>query len=72
MDDAYTRLAHAIVVLAAEDYRKALRDLSRNPDYKPALNTKAECEQFFQSEWFRLLTPLDGPMIMKRLQEEVM
>lgn len=70
--DPYQELANAIVLLAAEDYRKALKDLTRNPEYKTALNTKAEYEQFFQSEWFRLLTPLDGPMIMKRLQEEVM
>lgn len=34
MDDPYRTLANAIIVQAAKDYRKALRQLRRNRDTK--------------------------------------
>ena len=40
MDDPYRALANAIIVQAAKDYRKALRQLRRNPRYETARNEK--------------------------------
>ena len=59
MDDPYRTLANAIIVQAAKDYRKALRQLRRNPRYETARNEKNDVERFFHSEWFHFLTDED-------------
>jgi hypothetical protein len=67
MDDPYRNLANAIIVQAAKDYRKALRQLKRNPKYDAAKNTKNEVERFFHSEWFRFLTDADPDYLLDRI-----
>lgn len=69
--DFYHALANAIVELAAKDYRKALKRLARRPKDREGLSTKKECERFFRSSWFGILTGLDPDLLMKRLQREV-
>ena len=69
--DPYEELANAIILKAVSDYRKALRHLKGNPDYTKAVLTKYDCERFFRSEWFKALTKVDGPWLMRRLREEV-
>ena len=70
MNDPYENLANAIIVQAANDYRKALRDLKRNTDYAPALRDKSEVERFFRSGWYQMLTPVSGELLLKKLQAE--
>lgn len=67
MDDPYRNLANAIVVQAAKDYRKALRQLRRNPIYETARNEKNEVERFFHSEWFQYLTDADPDYLLDYL-----
>ena len=64
-------LANAIITQAAEDYRDALRMLKQNPSYKEALQMKSECEQFFGSDWYLMLTKVDPELIMMRIRKEV-
>ena len=64
----YSDLANAIIVQAANDYRKALRQLKRNPTYASARYTKAEVERFFHSEWFHYLTDADPDYIIEHLK----
>lgn len=71
MNDPYENLANAIITLAANDYRAALRTLERNPRYAPALQEKAALERFFRSEWYKLLTSVDGETLLRMLSEEV-
>lgn len=66
----YQELANAIVVQAAEDYRKALRQLRRNPGYSEALRTKEEAERFFRSKWYTALTSVDGEWLITVLRKE--
>ena len=68
--DPYQELANAIVVMAAKDYRHALRIQYRNPDSQTARIKIDEIERFFRSEWYRLLTDVDGEMLIKKLREE--
>ena len=68
MDEPYRNLANAIIVQAAKDYRKALRQLKRNPKYDAAKNTKTEVERFFHSDWFRFLTDADPDYLLDHLQ----
>ena len=68
--DGYERLANAIIIQAAKDYRVALRRLRCKPGNKDAQNEKESIERFFRSDWFRTLTEVDGEMLIRRLQEE--
>lgn len=67
METPYENLANAIIIQAAKDYRKALRQLRRNPYYASAVYTKHEVEQFFRSQWFQLLTNVDPEYLIEEL-----
>lgn len=69
--EAYEKLANAIVILAAKDYRRTLRKFYRNRSNPDVLSEKYKLERFFKSEWFGVLTAVDPEMLMRRLQEEV-
>ena len=70
MRDPYGELANAIVVQAANDWRKAVKKLEEDPYSKPAGAMRKECERFFLSRWFTMLTSVDGKMILRKLKEE--
>ena len=72
--DGYERLANAIIIQAAKDYRAARKKLRRTRLSKEA-RYKAEAEvqsveRFFRSDWFSCLSELDGEFILRKLQEE--
>ena len=71
MTDNYQNLANAIVLSAVTDYRKALHILSLYPKDKAAKSEKKQIEQFFRSEYYKLLTSVDGEMLISKLNEEV-
>ena len=68
--DGYEKLANAIIIQAAKDYRVALRKLQRKSNNKDAQAEKESIERFFRSDWFRSLTEVDGEMLIRKLQEE--
>lgn len=68
--DPYRKLANGIVIQAAMDYREARRLLQKNPDDAKMLKQKRSAEQFFRSQWCVFLTPADGRLILKKLEEE--
>lgn len=63
-------LANAIIVKAAEDYRTSIRNLKINPKHKESLIMLQDCESFFESQWYQMLTSVDGKMIMRKIREE--
>ncbi len=71
MEELYQDLANAIIVRAADDYRKALKKLKKDKDDIKAKSTKDECERFFLSEWYMMLTNVDGNWLMKMLRKEM-
>ena len=56
--NCYENLANAIIVQAVKDYKYGDNRLV------------IECEQFFHSDWFRLLTNVDGDMLISKIKEE--
>ena len=66
--EVYEDLAIAIIVNAANDYRKVLKKLEADPFNVYLLIERAEIEQFFRSQWYECLTTVDGTMILRRLQ----
>lgn len=64
-------VAAAIARVALNDYNTAMRQLSTNPDYDKALDTKADVERFFESNWFDLLCELSPDLTKMHLGEEM-
>ena len=60
--NGYENLANAIIIQAAEDYRRALESDNRG--------TQREIERFFRSDWFIVLTDLNPELLLKRLKQE--
>lgn len=61
----YENLANAIIERAAEDYKAALRE-------KRAIEANINSiERFFASQYFELLTKVDGPSLMRKIREAI-
>jgi len=71
MCEPYELLANAIVLLAVDDYRRALKKLKSNPQYSPALYTIREVERFFRSRWYAELTSVNPEKLILELKKEV-
>ena len=61
-EDPYQNLANAIVCVAADDYRTALKEGNTS--------LMLSLQQFFQSAWCGLLTDIDTELLMDALHKE--
>jgi hypothetical protein len=66
----WENLAEAVIMLACKDYRKAYRRHLTHPTKETETELNRE-RKFFRSDWFNVLTTLDGETILSRLEEEV-
>ena len=71
MDDNYQDLANAIIILATKDYRRALKRFMILPSSDSTKYEIKQLETFFQSDYYKLLTSLDGEILMEKLKQEV-
>ena len=69
--NAYENLANAIIVQAAEDYRRLLKRAKKNPANREALDEALQIERFFRSGWYQRLTNVDGEFRICKLQEDI-
>ena len=69
--DPYQALANAIIEQAVKDYRKALKIDYLHPQKQQYRQEVEDLERFFTSQWFELLTNLDGRSIMTRVRRMV-
>ena len=60
-------LANAIVYRAAKDYKKTMSKLAKDQEVEEMGDKKETLEKFFRSEWYCLLTNVDGEMLIQRL-----
>lgn len=70
MMDPYEKLANAIILSAVRDYRMARKKLKKRPKNEDAKLMVEDCERFFCSEWFQVLSNIDGKALLERLKEE--
>lgn len=61
--DPYEELANAIVLRAFKDYKKALK--------KDSVLMKRNCERFFESNMYEILTNVPADYLMKIAVEQV-
>lgn len=81
--DPYEELANAIIKQAVYDYKKALikakdDDIkSKNSrfknitDFNDNISKIKRLEKFFNSEWFNILTTVDGSYIITKIKNEI-
>lgn len=62
-------LANQIVLQAVSDYRKSLRGQRVNGRV-PIRKMINDLDDFFRSDWYKMLTKVDGEILLKQLQEE--
>lgn len=67
---AAEELANAVVIQAAKDYRKAMKELWLCPRNANARNMLRDCENFFKSRYFNMFTAINGVWLMNKLKEE--
>lgn len=60
VEAGYEALANAIIVQACKDYRKAIRHFD--------IYTMGQLRYFFHSQWFQLLTSIDGDRLIKDIE----
>ena len=70
-DEKYQELADAIILQAVKDFRPAYRRLKRFPGDVAAQYTVREITKFFCSDYFIVLTDLDGPAMLLRIMREM-
>lgn len=73
----WEQLADAIVLRACDDYRVAVLDARRRPKDKRQQKRKEvaafemeKLEHFFRSDWFSLLSDLDGDYLIKEIRKQ--
>ena len=70
-EEPYERLANAIILQAASDYRKNLKKLKKNPQNRDVMKEVLQIEKFFYSPWYQVLTTVDGEFLIQKLRKEI-
>lgn len=69
-EDGCLALIAAVMREAIREWADARGRLKKKPDSARAARQKAECEQFFLSEWLEDLCGLNGRALLERLERE--
>ena len=69
--DGWEDLAREIILQAVKDYRTTLKGLKKRPDTRELLKAKKECERYFFSEWFAVLTELEPDVVVDGIRREM-
>ena len=67
-DTGAEALTHAIVRIACNDWKNAIRKLKKEPDNEFADVRRRECERFFRSHYFHDLTGIPGKDFLEKLR----
>lgn len=68
---AYQKLANAIIVMAADDYRELCKAGKLKTKVGSKYTSIDSIEDFFRSDYYKSLTELDGEYLLEKLKEEV-
>ena len=62
LDAGYDALANAIIIQACKDYRRAIESFN--------IYEMRQIRHFFHSQWFKMLSEVDGDYIIERIERE--
>lgn len=71
MDEGYIFLINSIIYQAIKDYKWSVWKLGREPDNIMAHWMKADVIRFLRSDWFEMMTDIDGEWLLKKLEKEI-
>ena len=71
LGSGWRTLADAIILQAAEDYRRLTRRLIVHPDELDKASEKRRIERFLCSPWFGVLSELDGRRLLRDLKADI-
>lgn len=71
LGSGWRALADAIILQAAEDYRRLTRRLITHPDELDKASEKRRIERFLCSTWFGVLSDLDGRRLLLDLKADL-
>lgn len=66
--ECYQDLANAIIRQAIVDYKRAIKVLKKNPHSEKSEKVKEECEAFFNSDYYDLLTNVDSSYLINNIE----
>lgn len=69
MEENYKALANAIIMQAVKDFRAAYRTRKKFPDRANVEKQIREITSFFCSQYFEVLSDLDGPRLLQKIIE---
>ena len=58
-------------LLAAKDFKAAYKRMKRFPNDARAQDEVREITKFFCSQWFVMLSDVDGPTLLKKMKDEI-
>lgn len=67
---AYDALAKEIIIQAIKDYVRALKNIKKGRKMYEAKRRIKELKMFFTSEWFCLLSDMDGKKLIKKIEKD--
>ena len=72
-EENYKALANAIILQAVKDFRVAYKQMRRYPERtdSPAANEVRSITRFFCSDYFQLLTDLDGSALLQKIIDDM-
>ena len=71
MEENYKALANAIIMQAVKDFIAAYKRKLRFPEDNKANKDIREITRFFCSQYFQILSDLDGPRLLKKIIEKM-
>ena len=71
LGSGWQALADAIILQAAEDYRRLTRRLIAHPDELDKESEKRRIVRFLCSPWFGVLSDLDGRRLLRDLKADI-
>ena len=70
-EENYEQLANAVILFAVKDFRTAYRRLKRRPNDTMAQGEIQSITRFFSSQYFNVLTTLDGLSLLQKIIDEL-
>ena len=67
----YQALANAIIIQAAKDFKAAYKRMKRFPKDSRAQDEVRDITKFFCSQWFEMLSDVDGPTLLRKIKDEI-
>lgn len=71
LKENWENLANAIVVFAAQDFKKAYKRYLRNSRSREAAGEVEALIRFFMGDYYKALTSVDGEVLVRELKRQV-